>query len=153
MGKSIVLESANELDLDRMITVREYNIFVATKYFKKCKDYTKMIERMIQIMDVYKQIQDTQNKELFANIVLDFEDINISNIDFDFLKHLIVFFEERYENIINIIYCKNVNLIFRMCYKILRPFISKDLKEKLKFIRKGSTEILDSMPDNESDEE
>ena len=153
MGKSIVLESANELDLDRMITVREYNIFVATKYFKKCKDYTKMIERMIQIMDVYKQIQDTQNKELFANIVLDFEDINISNIDFDFLKHLITFFEERYENILNLIYCKNVTLIFKMCYKILRPFISKDLKEKLKFIKKGSTEILDSMPDNESDEE
>ena len=112
-----------------------------------------MIERMIQIMDLYKQVQDTQNKDMFANIIFDLEDINISNIDFDFLKHLIVFFEERYENIINIIYCKNVNLIFRMCYKILRPFISKDLKEKLKFIRKGSTEILDSMPDNESDEE
>ena len=153
MRKSNILESANELELDKMIVVREFNIFVAAKYFKKCKDYTKMIERMIQIMDLYKQVQDTQNKDMFANIIFDLEDINISNIDFDFLKHLIVFFEERYENIINIIYCKNVNLIFRMCYKILRPFISKDLKEKLKFIRKGSTEILDSMPDNESDEE
>ena len=153
MGKSIVLESANELDLDRMIIVKDFNIFVATKYFKKCKDYTRMIERMIQIMDVYKQIQDSQNKDLFANIVLDFEDINLSNIDFDFLKHLITFFEERYENILNLIYCKNVTLIFKMCYKILRPFISKDLKAKLKFIKKGSTEILDSMPDNESDEE
>ena len=112
-----------------------------------------MIERMIQIMDIYKQIQDTQNKHLFANIVLDFEDINISNIDFEFMKHLIKFFEERYENILQFIYCKNVTLIFKMCYKLLKPFISSDVKSKLKFIKKGSTEILDTMPENDLDDE
>ena len=153
MGKSVVLENASQLDLDKLITVKEFNIFVATKYFKKCRDYTKMIERMIQIMDVYKQIQDTQNKHLFANIVLDFEDINISNIDFEFMKHLIKFFEERYENILQFIYCKNVTLIFKMCYKLLKPFISSDVKSKLKFIKKGSTEILDTMPENDLDDE
>ena len=36
MGKSIVLESANQIELDKMIIVKEYNIFVATKYFRKC---------------------------------------------------------------------------------------------------------------------
>lgn len=150
MGKS-VLENASQLDLDKLIIVKEYNIFVATKYFKKCKDYTKMIERMIQIMDVYKQIQDTQNKNMFANIVLDFEEINISNIDFEFVKHLIQYFEEKYENVLHFIYCKNVTLLFKMCYKILKPFMSSEIKSKLKFIKKGSSEILDSLPDNELD--
>lgn len=150
MGKS-VLENAGQLDLDKLIIVKEYNIFVATKYFKKCKDYTKMIERMIQIMDVYKQIQDTQNKNMFANIVLDFEEINISNIDFEFVKHLIQYFEEKYENVLHFIYCKNVTFLFKMCYKILKPFMSSEIKSKLKFIKKGSSEILDSLPDNEFD--
>jgi len=150
MGKS-VLENASQLDLDKLIIVKEYNIFVATKYFKKCKDYTKMIERMIQIMDVYKQIQDTQNKNMFVNIVLDFEEINISNIDFEFVKHLIQYFEEKYENVLHFIYCKNVTLLFKMCYKILKPFMSSEIKSKLKFIKKGSSEILDSLPDNEFD--
>jgi hypothetical protein len=153
MGKgSAVLESSSQLDLDNMIIVQDLNINVATKYFKKCNDYTKMIERMIQIMEVYKKIQQTQNKTMFVNIILDFEDINYSSIDIEFLKHLIKFFDEKYEYIINIIYCKNVTLLFKMCYKIVRPFLSSDIKQKLKFIKKGSTKILDTIPDNELDE-
>jgi len=151
MGKSCVLETAQQLELDKMIIVKDLNIHVMTKYFKKCKDYTDLIKRMIEIMDVYKNIQTTQGCNLFANLVLDFEEINISNIDFEFMKHLIKYFEEKYENILNFIYCKNVTFIFKMCYKILKPFISSDIKLKLKFIKKGSTEILDSLPDNEFD--
>lgn len=151
MGKSCVLETAQQLELDKMIIVKDLNIHVMTKYFKKCKDYTDLIKRMIEIMDIYKTIQDTKGCNLFANLVLDFEEINISNIDFEFMKHLIKYFEEKYENILNFIYCKNVTFLFKMCYKILKPFISSDIKSKLKFIKKGSTEILDSLPDNEFD--
>ena len=151
MGKTCILENSNELDIDKMIKVKEMNIHVITKHFKKCKDYTELIKRMIEIMEAYKKIQVSQKINFFANIVLDFEDIHFSNVDFEFMKHLISYFEEKYENILNFIYCKNVTFIFKMCYKILKPFMNAEIKSKLKFIKKGSSEILDSLPENEFD--
>jgi len=144
-----VLETAQLLDLENMIIVKEFNIHVITKYFRKCKDYTPLIQRLIEIMEVYKKTQDLQGKNFFANLVLDFEEINISNMDFVFMKHLINYFEEKYENILNFVYCKNVTLLFKICYKIMKPFLSSDLKSKLKFIKKGSTEVLDTISEND----
>ena len=150
MGKS-VLENSNQLNISQLILVKDTNIHIISKHFKKCADYTYLIEKLIRIMDVFANIQSTKKMNLFVNIVIDFEDIVYSNVDFDFIKSLIHFFEEKYEDIINIIYCTNVNILFKVGYKIVKPFLSKDITCKLKFIKKGSSKILDKINDDDDE--
>jgi hypothetical protein len=149
MAKGCVLTSSNQLDLDKLVIVKDTTIHIISKFFKKCQDYTNLIEKMIHIMEGFKKIQVSQQKNLFVNIVVDFEEINFSNIDLEFVKELIKFFDEKYEYIINKIYCKNVTIIFKLFYKLIKPFLGSETTSKLKFIKKGSTKVLDQVPESD----
>ena len=125
MAKGCVLTSSNQLDLDKLVIVKDTTIHIISKFFKKCQDYTNLIEKN------------------------DFEEIIFSNIDLEFVKELIKFFDEKYEYIINKIYCKNVTIIFKLFYKLIKPFLGSETTSKLKFIKKGSTKVLDQVPESD----
>ena len=93
----------------------------------------------MNIMNGFVQRKTSENLDTFVNLVIDFDAINISSIDFEFVKTLINYLDTNYDEILNNIYCINVSFLFKMVYKILKPVLTKKVKDKIIFIKKGQT--------------
>ena len=105
-----------------MIQYGEEHININVRYFVKCRDYTELITHLMNIMNAFNEKKRLENKGKFVKLIIDFESINISSIDFEFVKTMINYLDTNYEEVITNIYCINVSLLFKMVYKILKPF-------------------------------
>ena len=137
--KRITKSSSKELNIPQMIQYTENSMTIKIKYFVKCNDYTSLISYIMNIMNGFVQRKTSENLDTFVNLVIDFDAINISSIDFEFVKTLINYLDTNYDEILNNIYCINVSFLFKMVYKILKPVLTKKVKDKIIFIKKGQT--------------
>lgn len=137
--KSVTKSSSQELNIPQMIQYNDNSITIYIKYFVKCNDYTHLISYIMNIMNGFVQKKTSENLENFVNLIIDFDAINISAIDFDFVKTLINYLDTNYDEVLSNIYCINVSFLFKMVYKILKPVLTKKVKDKIIFIKKDQT--------------
>lgn len=146
------LENSNKLDIPKMIQFNDTSISIFVKHFVKCKDYTDLITHLINIMNGFAEKKKTLNLDKYVKLIIDFESINISSIDFEFIKTMINYLDTNYDEVLTNIYCINVSLLFKMVYKILKPVLTKKVKEKIKFIKKGKNQELVELTEADFDD-
>lgn len=146
------LENSNKLDIPKMIQFNDTSISIFVKHFVKCKDYTDLITHLINIMNGFAEKKKILNLNKYVKLIIDFESINISSIDFEFIKTMINYLDTNYDEVLTNIYCINVSLLFKMVYKILKPVLTKKVKEKIKFIKKGKNQELVELTEADFDD-
>tara|TARA_A100000164_G_C21532379_1_gene596595 strand:- start:184 stop:648 length:465 start_codon:yes stop_codon:yes gene_type:complete len=144
--------NSKELNIPQMIQFNEDSISIFIRYFVKCNDYTDLITYLMQIMNQFVVKKRTQNLGTFVKLIIDFDSINMSSIDFEFVKTLINYLDTNYDEVLANIYCINVSFFFKMVYKILKPVLTKKVKEKIIFIKKGQTKELRNLTDADFDD-
>ena len=147
MTQTKSLNNSTILDLDKLITCDKLLLTINIKYFKKCTDYTELIQYIMGYMVQYKAYGDKNNLENFVDLKIDFDGLKHTNIDTEFLKMLFPFLEENYPNTINKILCVNVPTLIKMLIKIMKRFMAKDTQKKIVIIKKnakGEQETLTS---------
>ena len=124
--------------LDNLIKSHDNSIIISCKYFKKSNNYTPLIEHIMILMNNYIEISKEKNKSDFVNLYLDFNQVKFTNLDYDFFKILFPYLEEHYPGIIGSIVCVNVGLLFKVGYKIIKSFLSKETRHKIVIQKKNS---------------
>lgn len=132
------------------VSGNKINIYM--KHFKKSNDYTNFLTYIITIMNYFDAKQKKENLTNFLDIFVDFKGIVIGKLDINFLKELINYLKENYEEIISTIYCYNVTSIFKFLYSIIKPFIDKGTRKKIKFLKNNQLNNLQDAINIESAE-
>ena len=146
-----VVSSSKELNIPEMIQFDENSLTIKIKYFVKCNDYTDLISYLMAIMNKFVEKKKAMNLNNFVKLIIDFDAINMSALDFEFIKTLINFLDTNYDEILTNIYCINVSFLFKMVYKILKPVLTKKVKDKIIFIKKGQTQELRNLSEEDFD--
>lgn len=133
------LQNSNNLDLDNLVTSSNSNmsLTINIKYFKKCNDYTELIKKIMEHTNKFQYYSTKKNIKEFLNVIIDFTGVKVSCIDYEFLKMLFPFLDEHYPDLIKKINCVNVPQMFKIGYKVIRPFINKDTRKKILILSKG----------------
>ena len=146
-----VVSSSKELNIPEMIQFDENSLTIKIKYFVKCNDYTDLISYLMTIMNQFVEKKKAMNLNNYVKLIIDFDSINMSALDFEFIKTLINFLDTNYDEILTNIYCINVSFLFKMVYKVLKPVLTKKVKEKIIFIKKGQTQELRNLTEDDFD--
>lgn len=150
--KSSTIKNSNQLNIPEMIQYNQDSLTINIKYFVKCNDYTELITYLMNIMNKFAEKKKKLNLNNYVKLIIDFDAINISSLDFDFIKTLINYLDTNYDEILTNIYCINVSFVFKMVYKILKPVLNKKVKDKIIFIKKGQTEELRNLTEADFDD-
>jgi hypothetical protein len=127
-----------DFNYDKFISIGEkFNIIVEITHFKKLKDYTEFIKYMINIIETTINLKKIHCNNNTIDVDMDLINYKIKEFDFDFIKMMITFFQEKYPDNLNRIHIRNANLIVKGIYKLLKPFICKETREKIYFEHKN----------------
>ena len=119
------------------------DLVIQASIFRKMKDYTKLLEHIIAVNNKCIELKNNKNLEPRFNIIVYLNDVNIKNIDFDFIKILIPFLEEGYPNNLQKMYFLNIPFIFKSAYNMLKIFIHKDTRKKIVFVKKKNSKKME----------
>ena len=107
------------------------------KFFRKQKNYEEFIKYIFNVIDNILLIRKKKLNLDTINVLVDLKDYKLKEIDYDFIKLMIHVCEEKYPDNLNIINIKNANIMVKTIYSFLRPFIHKDTRKKIFFIKKN----------------
>ena len=141
-SSSINNENNKSNEYSDIFSVNGNKINIYMKHFKKSNDYTNLLTYIITIMNFFAAKQKKENLTNFLEIFVDFKGIVIGKLDITFLKELVNYLKTNYEEIISIIYCYNVTSIFKFLYSIIKPFIDRDTRKKIKFLKNSQLNNL-----------
>ena len=116
-----------------MYVDKELNIIVDTKYFKKLKNYTEFIIYMVNLIDTTLTFNNKHFNNNTINVIINLLQYKIKELDLDFIKMIIVYFQDKYPDNLNKIYVKNATILIKGLYKILKPLICKETRDKIVF--------------------
>jgi len=130
--------------MDRVIDMNNF-IYIDTnlclsvniRFFKKQKNYEEFIKYIFNVIDNILLIRKQKLNLDTMNVYVDLKDYKLKEIDYDFIKLMIHFCEDKYPDNLNIINIRNANIMVKTIYSILRPFIHKDTRKKIFFIKKN----------------
>ena len=130
--------------MDRVIDMNNF-IYIDTnlclsvniRFFKKQKNYEEFIKYIFNVIDNILLIRKQKLNLDTMNVYVDLKDYKLKEIDYDFIKLMIHVCEDKYPDNLNIINIKNANIMVKTIYSILRPFIHKDTRKKIFFIKKN----------------
>ena len=151
-SSSVSSKKSTEMNITQMIQYSENQLNINVRYFVKSADYTDLLTYLINIMNAFAIKKKKENLGNFVKVVIDFDAINISSIDFDFIKTLINYLDTNYDELLTNVYCINVSFLFKMVYKMLKPVLTKKVKEKIIFIKKGQTQELRNLTEADFDD-
>jgi hypothetical protein len=130
------------IDMDNFIYIdNNLCLSVNIRFFKKQKNYEEFIRYIFNVIDNILLIRKKKLNLDTMNVYVDLKDYKIKEIDYDFIKLMIHVCEGKYPDNLNIINIKNANIMIKTIYKILRPFIHKDTRKKIFFIKKNKNEL------------
>ena len=136
--------------MDKVIDMKQFiyidqNLCLALniKFFKKQKNYEEFIKYVFNIIDTILLLRKKKLNKDTMNVYIDLKDYKIKEIDYDFIKLMIHVCEEKYPDNLNIINIKNANIMIKTIYSILRPFINKDTRKKIFFLKKNKKKETD----------
>lgn len=127
-----VIDMKNFIYIDKNLCLS-----VNIRFFKKQKNYEEFIKYIFNVIDNILLIRKKKLNLDTMNVFVDLKDYKIKEIDYDFIKLMIHVCEEKYPDNLNIINIKNANIMIKTIYSILRPFIHKDTRKKIFFIKKN----------------
>jgi len=107
------------------------------KFFKKQKNYEEFITYVFNTIDNILLLRKKKLNDDTMDVYIDLKDYKIKEIDYEFIKLMIHVCEEKYPDNLNIINVKNANIMIKTIYSVLRPFINKDTRKKIFFIKKN----------------
>lgn len=109
------------------------DIYLKTKYFYKQSDYTEFIKHIIQVTNNSVKIKKKLYNQDTFNIFIDMKETKLKNFDQDFLKQLIKFLEDSYPDTVDKMYFRNVPIMFKSAWILMRQFIGKETRSKIIF--------------------
>jgi|TARA_B110001469_G_C9634957_1_gene318189 hypothetical protein len=109
---------------------------VNIKYFKKLKNYENFLKYIFSVIDKTIELRTQHLKCSTIDAYVNLKDYKVKELDYEFIKGMIRFCEEKYPDNLRIIYIKNANFMIKSIYSIIRPFVHKDTRKKLIFIKK-----------------
>lgn len=125
-------------DFSKMIIISDnYDLIIYTYYFRKSKDYTELIKHIINCVNKILLIKKENNMKQIMNVYIDLSETKIKNLDLEFIKMLIQFLSDNYEDNLEKMYFRNAKIMFKTIYKLIRPFIPKDTRKKIFFEKKN----------------
>lgn len=130
-------KTVNDFFKDFMYVDDKLNIIVNVKYFTKSCDYDKLCVYIFSIIEnTINQRKKIKNIDVL-DILIDLKNYKVKEIDYEFIKLMINLCQDKYKDNLRIIYLKNSNFMFKAIYAIIRPFIDKDTRKKIFFIKKS----------------
>ena len=130
------ISDVNSFFSDFMFLDENLNLIVKVKYFTKKCDYKKLSNFIFNLLDFTIQKRKEKYNIDVLDVLVDLKDYKIKEIDYSFIKFMIAICEDKYKDCLRIIYLKNTNFMFKTIYAIIRPFINKDTRKKIFFIKK-----------------
>ena len=116
-----------DINYDNIIKLINTNICIYLKFFYKQKDYTKLIEKIILVVNTCLEKCDK------FNIIINCENYNILETDIDFIKHLIDFLQNTYKDKLQYMYFVNYNKFIKTLYNTMKKNIDPDTVPKIIF--------------------
>jgi len=118
----------------------EYNlghVQINSKYFKKQKQYDKLIQHVVEIItDSLKISLNNFNSDKFV-VSVDLKYLELSQVDKDLLLKLVNVLETLFPEKLSKCYISGASGFFKGIYKCLALFINKRTRSKIKFVKKN----------------
>ena len=133
---------------------------VVIKYFKKSKNYEEIIKYIFAIIEKTIELRNKHMNIITLETYVDLKDYKLRELDLDFVKMMIHYCQEKYPDNLDIIYVKNATIMIKSLYAIIRPFVDKDTRKKIFFLKKkkktkeikGSSDPVDDNPEHINEE-
>lgn len=115
--------------------------------FKKGIHYDTIMKYAKETLD--NCLIESKNKYNKDTVIthLDLSGVTMKQIDTCFFKKMIIMLQTEYDDTLEKLIITNIPIFFKIAYKIVRPFIDKDTKNKIFFekkSKKGSREFTNN---------
>ena len=126
------------IDLNNfMYTDSNLCLIVNIKYFKKRKNYEDVILHIFNVIESTITLRKKHLNIITLETYVDLKGYKLKELDLDFIKIMIQYCQEKYPDNLQIIYVKNASIMIKSIYSIIRPFVDKDTRKKIFFIKKN----------------
>ena len=126
-----------EQDKEKFMFIdKQLRLHVAIKYFKKSKNYEYIIKYIFDIIEKTIELRSQHLNIITLETYVDLKDYKLKELDLDFIKMMIHYCQEKYPDNLDIIYVQNANIMIKSLYAIIRPFVDKDTRKKIFFLKK-----------------
>ena len=146
----------NNIDYNNfMYTDSNLCLIVNIKYFKKSKNYENIIKHIFNVIETTIELRKKHLNIITLESYVDLKGYKLKELDLDFIKIMIQYCQEKYPDNLQIIYVKNASIMIKSIYAIIRPFVDKDTRKKIFFIKKNKNKtnnLKGSTLKNESDQ-
>ena len=128
----------SNLDMSNLIYIdTDLCLHVEIKYFKKKDNYENIIKYIFKVIDKNIELKQKKFNCITLDAYIDLKDYKLKEIDIEFIKIMVQICQEKYPDNLKIIYIKNANIMIKTIYSIIRPFVDKDTRKKIFFIKKN----------------
>ena len=138
-------ENKSIAEFANIIKFDEDNVYVKIKNLKKMDDYTDLLTNLMKMFNYFIEKQKKNNLVNFVNVHFDFEKFSLAKLDTEFIKYLFKYLQDNFEDVVKVIYCINISSIFKLALTLFKPFIDKETKDKLKFVKKNKNNKQNEM--------
>lgn len=138
-------ENKSIAEFANIIKFDEDNVYVKIKNLKKMDDYTDLLTNLMKMFNYFIEKQKKNNLVNFVNVHFDFEKFSLTKLDTEFIKYLFKYLQDNFEDVVKVIYCINISSIFKLALTLFKPFIDKETKDKLKFVKKNKNNKQNEM--------
>ena len=150
-----------EQDKEKFMFIdKQLRLHVVIKYFKKSKNYEDIITYIFNVIEKTIELRRQHLNIITLETYVDLKDYKLKELDLDFIKMMIHYCQEKYPDNLDIIYVKNANIMIKSLYAIIRPFVDKDTRKKIFFLKKkkkskmlkGGLDSVDDSPEHINEE-
>ena len=117
-------------------------ILVNPAYFKKQKDYTEMTIYILDIVSKALLKSQKSNRNEF-DVIIYGRGLKLGQIDISFVKYLIKILYEYFPYKLGTCYIVNSSNIMKNFVKIIKSFLHKETREKIKLIKNTNVTSFD----------
>lgn len=111
------------------------------QHFKKKMYQNELHEyAMSLLLTAIKELKEKYNKTLLQ-VHIDLKNVTMKNIDYNFIKKFLNTFQSIEEDVLDKLIITNIPIFFKLCYKVLKPFVDKDVKKKIFFEKKKKNSV------------